>query len=109
MGIVKKKQDPADKLDWGFDWADPKANGGFLQDGETIATSEWVLYDDSWVVITDVAVSLESNTDTKTIASLGPADDDDAIRNEVRYFTNHITTNQSRAKDQSYQITFEEQ
>lgn len=110
MAIQKRKQDPAAKLDWGFDWADPKANGGpFLEDGETISTSTWVLSDEDWNVVTDVAVTTDSNTDTKTVVFLGPADDDAAIRGSARYLTNHITTNQSRANDQSYLITFEEQ
>jgi len=108
VAITKKKQDPAAKLDWGFDWNDPKV-GPFLEDGESISTSTWTLYDDQWNVVTDVAVTTPINVSSKTSVFLGPADDVNAIRGQVRFLTNHMTTNQGRADDRSYQFTFEEQ
>jgi hypothetical protein len=110
VAIQKKKVDPADRLDYGFDWADPKAKPRpFLAVGETISDSTWVLYDEDWNVVTDVTVDDDSGTSTETFTFFGPADDVDAIRGQVRYLTNHITTNQGREKDESYQFTFEEQ
>lgn len=111
MAIAKKKQDPAARLDYGFDWADPKAQPRpFLEDGETITVSTWTLYDDQWNVVTDVTVEDDEILgDTKTTVFIGPADDLAAIRDQVRFLTNHITTNQGRIQEQSFQFTFEEQ
>ena len=111
MAIVKRKQDPADKLDYGFDYNDPQATGGpFLQAGETISTSTWTLHDDSWAAVADVAVGGDSIVGgSKTAVFLGPATDVVAIRDSVRFLTNHIVTSQGREKDQSYQFTLEEQ
>lgn len=111
MAIQKKKQDPAARLDYGFDWADPKAQPRpFLEDGEVITESTWTLYDDQWNELTDVAVTDDLVADdTKTTVFVGPADDLDAIRGQVRFLTNHITTDQGRVQEQSYQFTFEEQ
>lgn len=110
MAILKKKADPADKLDYGFNWADPKAPGGpFLLDGETITASTWALYDGDWNAVSDVTLGSTTNTGSITTVFYGPADDPAAIRGEVRYLTNHVATNQGREKDQSYQFTHEEQ
>lgn len=110
MAIQKKKQDPADRLDYGFDWNDPKAKPGpFLAVGETVSTSVWTLYDEDWNVVTDVTVDDDSATSTETFTFFGPADDVVALRGAVRNLTNHIVTNQGREKDESYQFTFEEQ
>lgn len=110
MAIIKRKADPADKLDYGFDWKDPKAAGGpFLLDGESIVSSTWALYDGDWNAATDVTIGSTTNTGTVTTAFFGPASDDADIRGETRFLTNHIVTNQGREKDWSYQFTMEEQ
>lgn len=110
MSITKKKQDPSAVLDWGFNWNDPSAQGGpYLETGESITASTWTLYDDQWNPVTDVAVSGDISVGGKTSVFLGPADDVDAIRGQVRFLTNHITTNDGRQDDRSYQFTFEEQ
>lgn len=111
MAIQKKKQDPAARLDYGFDWADPKAQPRpFLEDGEVITESTWTLYDEDWNEVTDVAVSDDAVADdTKTTVFYGPADDLVAIRGQVRFLTNQITTDQGRVQEQSYQFTHEEQ
>jgi hypothetical protein len=107
VAFTKFKVDPSDRLDYGFLYADPK--NPFLGVGETISTSTWTLYDEDWNEVTDVTVDDSTNTTTTTTTFFGPADDDEAIRGQVRYLTNHITTSQDRAKDRSYQFTFEEQ
>ena len=110
MAIVKRKVDPSDKLDFGFNWEGPQSVGGpFLLDGESITASTWTLYDADWNVVTDVTVSSTTNTGTVTTAFFGPAADDVAVRGETRFLTNHIVTNQGREKDWSYQFTMEEQ
>lgn len=110
MAIQKKKADPADRTDYGFDYADPKVKPApYLSDGETLTSSTWTLYDGDWNVVTDVQIDDTSYSDTTTTAFFGPADDVVALRGEVRYLTNHIVTSQGREKDESYQFTFEEQ
>jgi hypothetical protein len=107
VAFTKFKVDPADRLDYGFWYADPK--DPFLSDGETLSTSTWTLYDEDWNVVTDVTVDDDTSTSTTTTVFFGPADDDAAIRGQTRFLTNHVETNQDRAKDRSYQFTFEEQ
>jgi hypothetical protein len=100
----KYKQDPADVLDYGWNWQGPPQP--FLVTGETISTSTWAAYDTSWAPTSDVVLSSpghDSTTTTTWLTASGPT-----ILGSY-FVANTIVTNQGRTKEQSFQITFEEE
>jgi hypothetical protein len=101
-GYPRKRQDPSDKLDYGWDWQ--KQPDPFLALGETITTSTWTAFTDEWVVSTDITLSDESHTETTTTVWVS-----DGVVGSTYRLTNHIVTSQSREKDETFEIYIEEQ
>lgn len=92
-----KTKDPDSTIDFTVDWT-TGPNGGWLAEGETIATSAWLLPDDPG----GLAIATDTHTDTVatvwlTGGTLGAWVD----------VTNRITTNQGRTEDQTlhFEIT----
>lgn len=104
MAIKKYKQDPADRLDYGWDWQTGQTP--FLGTAETISTSTWAAYDANWVTTADLTLDDDAHSDTTTVVFVKSASADTL----GDYFvTNHIVTDQGREKDESFQLTLEEQ
>jgi len=83
-------------LDWGFDWNDPDAVGGpWLEAGETLTTSQWIVPDDPDGIVVDS----DTHTDTTTTVWLSGG-----TVNTVYLVTNRITTTGGRTDDRSWEI-----
>ena len=79
-------KDPDAKLDWIFDWS------SWLQPGETISTSEFI-------VSAGLTVTASSNTTISATVWLSGGQ-----TGQVYQVTNRITTNQDRIDDRSIRI-----
>jgi hypothetical protein len=101
---VKYKQDPEDKLDYGWDWQ--KLPTPFLRPEETITTSTWAATDPSWTASSDLTLSASGHDTTTTVIWVKAASS--SILG-VYYVTNHIVTSEGREKDWSFQLTLEEE
>ncbi len=100
-------QDPADALDYLYNWQE--GDLPFLRPDEVIVSSTFSAYNDKWVALVDVLV-LYDDTFTDTTATVWVKRDGDAVLAGKKYFvTNHITTDQGREKDLSILIAFKEQ
>lgn len=102
LSFWSRRQGPNDILDYAIDWQGQDMP--FLLPGETITTSTWAAYNTGWTVVTDITLASPNNTGTKTtiVVSTVPL-------GAVRLLTNHIVTNQGRAKDETIKIICEEQ
>lgn len=98
----KRKQDPADRLDYGVNWQKPPKP--FLQDGETITTSTWTLYTTAWVVASGPTLDDDTHTDTTSAVFVS-----DLVKGVTYFLTNHIVTSEGREKDESVTLICEEQ
>lgn len=101
-GYPRKKQDPSDILDYGFNWK--SAVDPFLQTGETITTSTWAAFTTDWVTTPDITLSDESHTETTTTLRVSGG-----VIGTTYRLTNHVVTSQSREKDETFEIYIEEQ
>jgi hypothetical protein len=83
-------------LDWGFNWNDPTAVGGpWLEEGETITTSEWIAPD----VVDGIVIDSDTNTTTTTTVWISGG-----TVGVVYLLTNRITTTGGRIDDRSWEI-----
>lgn len=96
MRILVK--DPDAELDYTIDWAsDPENGGPWLDDGEAIATSEFLLPDGITEGEDDKA---SSNTDQTATVWLSGGTDGTAYK-----VTNRIVTSAGRTADKSFMVS----
>lgn len=100
----KYKQDPADVLDYQFNWRSTKKP--FLGSSETIVSSTWTAYTTGWAVTTAIALDATAPSFTDTTTKVWVSE---GVKGVTYYVTNHIVTSQGREKDESIAITIEEQ
>lgn len=100
----KKKQDPADVLDYTINWQSKEAP--FLGKTEVIDESTWAAYDTGWDVAGDITIDTPASTFTDTTATVWVSE---ATLGKTYYLTNHIVTDQGREKDVTISLTIEEQ
>lgn len=104
MAFQTYTQDPADVLDYPFDW-----QGGdkpFLAPGITIATSTFAAYDLTWATTTDITLSDDDHDDTTTQVRVSTAD---ATPGAAYYVTNHVVGSDGQEKDWTIKIKIKEQ
>lgn len=80
------EKDPDSILDYPMDWAD------WLQDGETITNSEWLVTD-------GITVDNSYNTAEATVVWLSTC-----IAGQTYMITNRITTSAGRQEDRSFRV-----
>lgn len=98
----KRKQDPADRLDYGVNWQ--KLPLPFLGPDETITTSTWTLYTTSWAEDTGPTLDDDTHTSTTTVVFVSGL-----VKGTTYFLTNHIVTSEGREKDESVTLICEEQ
>ena len=85
-------KDPGAVLDYTMDWS-----GGYLQSGETISTSVWVIFPG------DMTQSAAGNTATAcTVTVQGGS------AGQIYQLTNRITTSQGRTDERSISVRVEQ-
>jgi len=90
VAIKEIPKDPDAVLDYGFNWK--KEGSPWLEDGETISTSEWT-------VPTGLTKDSDSKTDTTTTIWLSGGTVGETYR-----IVNEIITNQTRKENRSIDI-----
>jgi hypothetical protein len=98
--VRTQTQDPDEKLDYGWDYADPTVDGlPPLDEGETIATSQWFAFEaDGTTTTTEITIDdpADSKTDTTTTFWLSGG-----VLNNNYIVTNRIVTSSGRRYDRS--------
>lgn len=107
MAFFTVTHDPDARLDYGFDWSDPDAEGGpWLAVGETITASTWEMFERDGVTPTvEILVDTDSHTTTTTTLWLVAVP---ASRGKGFKATNHIVTSQGRKEDRSIAVNCKE-
>ena len=102
--IETYEHDPADVLDYPWDW-----QGGekpFLAPGATIATSTFAVYDLTWEPSTALTIVDSDNDETTAQARVAV---NTGQRGEAYYVTNHVVDSTGQEKDWSIKIKIKEQ
>jgi hypothetical protein len=86
-------KDPDAALDYGVDWST------YLDAGETITNSSWVIFPAG-----ELTASTPAHDDTSTSVHLSGGD-----RGKIYYVTNRVTTSLGRTDDRSFTLRIEQQ
>jgi len=102
--IETKRQDPADRLDYLFNWhpaAEDLKEGEvpLLEDGDILTSSTWATYTDTWTATTEIVVDEDYNTDTTATGWVSGG-----VAGKKYFVTNHVVASNGRAKDRSIRI-----